>query len=115
MTDWPSTLPSGLEISGYQEPFTDSSIKSSMDAGPPKRRRRFSASIREFSGNLILTGAEVTLLETFYYDTIKQVSEFNFIHPRKGTTVVVVFSGAPSVSAIGPDLFQVGLKMEIQP
>lgn len=115
MTAWPVGVPSEFEISGYQEPFTDSSIKSSMDAGPPKRRRRFSAMTREMSGNIIMTGSEVTDLETFYYDTIKQVGEFTFLHPRKGTTINVVFNGAPSVNAIGPDLFQVGIKFEVQP
>lgn len=115
MTDWPTDIPAELEMDGYQEPFSDGSLKTNMDAGPPKRRRRFSAQVKEISGNLILTGSEVTLLETFYYDTVKQVERFNFIHPRKGTIIEVIFNGAPSVSAIGPDLFRVGLKFEVQP
>lgn len=115
MTTWPGTIPSEFEQGGYQEAFANNTIKTSMDAGPPKRRRRTTASIKLFSGFIMMTDAEVALLETFYYDTIGEVNVFDFTHPRRDTTVQVVFAEPPSLTYISPNNWRVGLKFEEQP
>lgn len=115
MTAWPSNIPDDFERDGYQETLANSMLTTNMDAGPPKRRRRFSADVKKMQGNIVMTDAEVALLETFYYTTIKQVNPFTFTHPRTGVTISVVFTEPPSLVSFAPNYWRVGIKFEVQP
>lgn len=115
MTTWPGTIPNEFEREGYQEGFANNVIKSNVDSGPPKRRRRTSANIKTLQGRIQMTTAETELLETFFYDTVGEANEFDFTHPRKETTISVVFSEPPTLVQIGPDLWSVSIKLEVQP
>jgi hypothetical protein len=106
-----------LLVSGYGEAVPDVSIKSSMDVGPAKVRRRTTAAVRPVAGKLILTLTQLGYFKTFYNTTILGGSlRFDWVDPYDGTTAVEMrFTEPPSWSAIDPDKFEVQMKMEILP
>jgi len=99
--DWPATLPQTVDRDGYDETFVDTTIRTQMDAGEPKTRRRFTAGIQPIVIRLRLTDTQVTTLETFFKtDTASGSLPFNWTHPRKGTAVVMKFKGPPKIRAL---------------
>lgn len=116
MATWPSSLPDYPEIDGYQESKQDGAVRTQMDAGPPKQRRRFSATITEFDAVFLLDDSEIDTLETFYETTLEEGTlSFDWTHPRKGTTQLFEFRGPYQVSAIGADLFRVTCPLRVLP
>lgn len=68
MATWPATLPD------WKFPLSDKAdegfLRTSMDAGPDKMRRRYSAVSRKFQTEMKITGAQRSTLNTFYHDTL---------------------------------------------
>jgi hypothetical protein len=117
MTDWPSTLPQRFLAADYSDTLPDNVIKTQMDAGPPKRRRKTTANIQVISGSMILTTTQWNSLVTFFQDTLKET--LNFTLPEPGNdgvgTLNVVFSGPPQRQYFGPGRWRVALRFEVQP
>lgn len=67
---WPTTLPVELLMRGYNQTAADVTLRSSVDAGPAKIRRRFTAGVQPITGNLILSGTELGYLRTFFDTTL---------------------------------------------
>jgi hypothetical protein len=63
---WPSSIPQNLLLSNYSETWPDIVVRTQMDAGPAKVRRRFTADVRPVKGKLTLSGIELNALRTFY-------------------------------------------------
>jgi len=115
---WPSTLP--------QKPKTDYSessgvlmLRTSMDAGPAKLRRRGQ---RPDTLNVVymLSTDQVETLNTFVKDTLKGTTRFGFPHPRLETTVEARIvpqqdGGLYNLSYVLPDLYSASLTLEILP
>jgi len=81
---WPTTLPAPLQ-DGFSETPPDTSVRSSMDSGPDKIRRRYTAGPRLFSLKYHLTKALVATLDDFFVTTSRSGSlAFNWTHPRTG-------------------------------
>lgn len=114
---WPGGLPQKLELAGFSETFPSISIETSMDAGPKKKRRKFTASVRDIAGQQIMTNAQVELLRTFYNDTTAGGSiRFDWVDPRDDSSVVEMrFKSPPKIQSFGGDAFQVQLALEILP
>lgn len=64
--NWPATLPDAPILSGYSEKDQDQQLRTAMDIGPPKVRRRFTAYTTECTINLKLTTALKDTLMNFY-------------------------------------------------
>jgi hypothetical protein len=72
---------------GFQETVQVGIIRSPMDMGPAKVRRR-NARVSTMNLSFILTTLQTQTLETFIKSDIRGVARFNFPHPRLlGTTV----------------------------
>lgn len=103
MPTWPVTLPQQFLMQGYSETPPSNIIRSTMDQGPPKDRRRSTDNERLFSVSMELTEAQIAIWEDFYYNTIQEVLPFDFPHPRTGATISVKVrnndQGAPPYSA----------------
>ncbi len=109
MADWPTTLPKPL-ISGYQEGEPRLSIASQTDIGPPKVRKRATVGIAPITMQFIMTSDQIDIFQTFYRDTTAAGSlPFQMTHPRKGTTVNILFNPeqAPNWTALSANLFRV--------
>ncbi len=115
MALWPATLPQNFEQEGYSELSPDMTVRTKMDTGPAKVRRRFTAAPYPMSGTMRMTKDQTVDLDTFYQTTTHGGADvFTFIHPRKGTTLSCRFTAPPEYSSFEHD-FNVALKFEVLP
>lgn len=116
MPDWPTSLPALPLVENYGEAQADTTIRTEMETGPAKARRRTTAGVSQLSLSYILSRAEaVTLEEFFENDLAGGALQFSFPHPRKGETVGCRFRRAPALSPINGDYFRVGVELEVLP
>ena len=115
--DWPVTLTQTLLVDGFEGSSPDLLLRSSMDAGPAKVRRRATAGARPVTGKLLLTAAELSTFKTFYDETLLSGSlRFNWLDPDDGVTAVEMrFTERPSWVSLEPDEFEVSMNLEIMP
>ncbi len=115
MVDYPASLPAPL-VSDFIEETPDFAIRTDMDAGIAKVRRRFTAISTPIQFGLVLTEAQASTLDTFYRTTTSGGTvEFNMAHPRTGTVVTCRFTAPPAYSLLGSKAYRVSLQMEILP
>lgn len=113
---WPITLPQRVER-GFTETIGVNVLRTPMDAGPAKLRRR---SIRPdiLNVSFLMTTAQVSVLEDFVLNTLQGVFRFTFIHPRKQVQVEtrIVPTGDGQYFSVGykaPEFWTVSLQLEI--
>lgn len=115
MATWPATLPAPA-LSSLQESPPDNLIRSAMDKGPAKLRRRTTANIRPISFTLMLTPAQVDVLDIFYdVTTFSGVDEFDYTHPRTGNPVTARFADRPQYQEREKVVYAVAVSLEILP
>ena len=68
MPTWPTSLPQYLLTRNYTETAPNLVIRTTMDAGPAKVRRRFTAGARPIQGLVILTEYQLAVLDEFFLD-----------------------------------------------
>lgn len=92
MVAWPASLPQKPLAEGFAEQMRKMGLRSAMDAGPAKQRRRFTAAVRTLKLRLRLTPAQVAALDTFWEtDTAGGSLSFTWVHPRTGAGVTMRF------------------------
>jgi hypothetical protein len=113
MASWPSGLPQIPLMAGYEETFPDTAIRTEMEVGPAKVRRRTSHNVRPLSVGFYLTTAQVDILDTFYSTTLSGGTlAFDHEHPRTGDAAELRFTGPPKISVAGADyLAEFGLEI----
>jgi hypothetical protein len=104
---------------GFSESIGVNIIRSPMDAGPAKQRRR-SQRPSTMDLSFILTTAQTQTLETFVFNDLEGVKRFNFQHPRLYTTVEVRIVPQSEgelfrLQYLAPGYWQASLKFEILP
>ena len=67
---WPHVLPQQLLVEGYGEQLSNQLIRTEMDAGPAKVRRRFTAAPRPVSGSIIVSPAQLVFFRAWYYNVL---------------------------------------------
>lgn len=117
MIVWPASLPQRVLAQGYAETFPKTAVRTQMDAGPDKVRRRFTAAVRDFEVSLRLTPAQAATLESFFDSTTAGGAlAFDWTHPRTGDAVSFRFKGAPRLTAVARgQRYQAALSLEILP
>ena len=63
---WPSTLPQVLLLDGLNGKKKSSVVRTEMDAGPSKQRRRYTIATKDFKGCIVVTESQRQLLSDFY-------------------------------------------------
>jgi hypothetical protein len=97
--NWPSTLPQAWLQDGYQETLPETAVRTEMDVGPAKVRRRFSVQVTPIQARMLMTTAQKGYLETFYNTTtVGGALSFNF--PNSGSDVLR-FVKSPGFSQSG--------------
>ena len=117
MADWPTTLPQEFPEEGFSLKPSVGVIRTSMDVGPAKVRRRTTSNTTEFSGTLKMTNNQYnnTFLP-FYQNNISYgATAFNWTHPINGNNCEMRIVEISSVSPAGGEYVEVSLGMEILP
>jgi len=119
MAAWPVSLPQSPLVNGYSEQMPKMGLRSSMDAGPAKQRRRFTAAVIPIGVRMALTNAQVETLVTFWDTTTSGgVLSFTWLHPRTGSAVTMRFIAdqPPDIQPLdSEDLYSVSFPLEILP
>lgn len=116
MPFWPTSLPQAPDKDGYNENPGEQSIRSSMDVGPPKVRRRNTAAIGAIACKFTMTGAQTGLLDTFYVSTVLGGSlTFDWVHPRTGISRTMRLKARPTYTPMGADVWEANCEFEVLP
>jgi len=109
---WPPELPYGLLAEGFSKQPQTNVIRSQMDAGPAKARRRYTARTVAFSGRRVFDKAELEIFERFYHTALADgVLRFQFKDPVTLQTAMFRFTSCYTVTALG-GLFEVAMELE---
>lgn len=110
MAMWPFS--ENMLRDGYVETVPNNVIRSTMDKGPQKVRRRTTANVRKIEFQLKFTRPELQTFDDFYLanDSVA----FDFTHPRTNQQVRARFTDVPSYS-LNETVWQVAVKLEILP
>ncbi|APZ53749.1 hypothetical protein [Salipiger abyssi] len=102
MPEWPADIPFFTSKSGYRHSGPDGHIlRSDMDVGPAKRRRRTSAAPEPFAGKIDrLSQAQLAAFKAFYRVALADgVLSFDATDPLTGETRRYAFDGPYQVGA----------------
>lgn len=118
---WPTTLPQVPQFNGYKRSLPNNLIRSSMDTGSDKVRKRGRFKPEVVSATYILDNAQKTTLENFVHDSLAEGAIcFNWPHPELNKLVRArLKAGSNGIFDIQPYstslMWQVSLELEIWP
>lgn len=119
MASWPSSLPDmRLPVNHTYE---DATIRTKMDAGPNKVRRRYTAVEQPFTTSMMMNGTQYQDLWDFYRNTLNGgVDRFDWDNPVDDSSVEMRFTEPPkgeikSGGSASERTWFVTLKLEIMP
>ncbi len=116
---WPTAddFPQDSQLLGYQETPPENVIRTPMDTGPPKLRRRSTAGVRNLTVFLFLDDTtQMGHLDDFYVtDTYSGSIAFEWTHPRTGATTDFRFRAPPQYRHLGNGNYRAQLELEILP
>ncbi len=116
MTVWPDTLPAAPLNDGFHETMADTLIRTGMDQGPGKVRRRGSAGVGALAMQYILSTAEVAALKAFHGDTLNGGAlAFGFTHPVTAALLNCRFKTPPAFANLNGGYFRVTIELEVLP
>jgi len=95
----------------------DNAVRSQMDAGTPKARRRFTAVGEDVRLAIVVNKAQADALDAFYSVTLKVVLPFTWKHFRKAgyPACDYRFKAPPQYVPLGFDLWRADLELERLP
>ncbi len=117
---WPGGLPQN-QFKGVADERQKGAIRTAMDAGPAKIRRRFSAVVRAINTSLMMTGTQRQTLNTFFITTLAEGSTpFTWTDPVDDTTQNFRFTAPPKFAlqqggTTGLRIWRADLMLEILP
>lgn len=112
---WPGSLP-GAIADGYQEVFPDNVIRTQMETGYPKTRKRSTAAPYQLRLLFNMTKAQVATLYTFFSSTINDgVDSFTMTHPRTGASETFRMLNPPDISIADGINYRVLIQLEQLP
>jgi len=117
MATWPASLPQTLLQASYKETLPRTKIRTQMDAGPPKQRRRYTAAPRPITACQNLTTTQVADLKTFHNTTLQGGAlAFDWTDPIPGSgTVSFRFVSEPELVPLSGKLHRAAYELEIMP
>ncbi|MEN6538924.1 MAG: hypothetical protein ABFC67_04865 [Mizugakiibacter sp.] len=114
---WPATLPPPIADNSTAYSGVSNVLRTEMDAGVAKVRRRFTAVATPFACTLRLTQAQYQTLITFYATTLQDALPFDWTDFRTGVTATYRFVQRPAGQYIQGSVnrWQVTLQLELLP
>lgn len=117
MATWPSSsLGDKPMYEGYAESLPDVLVRSQVDAGVDKVRRRYTAGVRPIAMQLTLSSTQVDDLDAFFVTTLKHGAErFDWKHPRTCSTAEFRFTSPPRYEPISATHMRTRFTLELLP
>lgn len=118
MASWPATVPDYLMKDALSETLPNNTIRSNMEVGPAKVRRRGTSAVRPISGKIRLAASQAADLDTFYSATTQCGSiQFDWKHPRTREVVNMRFVSPPVIVPYGTEgnRWAASLQLEVLP
>jgi hypothetical protein len=116
MPAWPATLPSSPLSDGFRETLPDTVIRTQMDQGPAKLRRRTGAGTAQMSLAYLMDRAQVEALTDFFNEEVAGGAyAFTFAHPVTGAGLSCRFRQPPQYAPLNGEWFRVSLELEALP
>ena len=113
---WPSALPQRVLAPGYDEQPPELTLRTPMDAGPAKVRRRFTAGPRPIRASVRLSMAQRQALDDFFVTVLAGGAlPFDWSHPVTSASATFRFRSPPRITARTATLFDAALDLEILP
>lgn len=110
---WPATLPQIPLVEGYLERFGPNTIRTPMDWGPAKRRRRFTKSHDPHQFAFEVDGTQLATFKAFYKTTILHGAlSFDYTHPTDGVTATFAMLDEPNIVPVGGNYYRVSFSAE---
>lgn len=117
MASWPATLPSLPLLRGWSESEPDIVLRTPMEVGPPKGRRRSTAGVRPQTVSLVLTLDERATFRTWFADQVAHGAlPFQWTHPIERVAIALRITAPPKWDSVGdPKQVQLTLQLEVLP
>lgn len=114
---WPSTLPQTPVMDGVTYTPWQNAVRTEMDAGVPKMRRRFTAVGDDCRLAVLVDRTQADTLQAFYDVTLKTVLPFTWKHFRKAgfPACDYRFKSPPTYAPAGGNLWRAELDLERLP
>lgn len=115
MATWPNTLPQPL-ASGYSIQPQQAFIRTDMDQGPARQRRRFTTTPSSYDVQWLMTEAEFAIFESWYRDEADDGAAWFTIglNNGKGLQNVEARFQQPWVAASASTKYQVSATLEVR-
>ena len=117
---WPPTLPDRFLAGGFNMASANTALRTEMDTGVAKTRRRYSVSIFNVTGRIVVrendTLTEMSTLMEFWDSTLGQGAKwFEWTHPANpNETKEFRFLKQPNYRFIDADQWSVDLSLEMR-
>lgn len=100
---WPAGLPQAPLVAQLVESFPDEVIRTPMEVGPAKVRRRLAAGVTPVQVELALSRSQAATFRAFFRDACESGAlPFEWKDHRTGDTVIYRFVGVPDVRPSAP-------------
>lgn len=115
-TIWPSVLQERLNQSGFTTTYGDTTIASTVEVGPKKKRARYTKGIDQFACTIDVELSDYETFETFYKTSLGNgVLTFLYNHPMTQVETEFRFVEPPSITTLGGRWFRLGFVWEEMP
>lgn len=114
MVDWPSELPQYPLADGWRETGPDNVVRTPMDVGPAKVRRRSTSAPWTATAAFRLTAAQLATFRAFLaVDLADRSLSYDWAHPVSGADATWRITEPPQLSPIAGGLYwRVDLTLE---
>lgn len=113
---WPVSLQQILSEANFGLAIGETTLRSDMEVGPQKVRRRFTKGVNLFSASIYLTVSEYTIFYNFFNTTLNGGTlSFTYNHPITQVPTIFRFKSAPKVSSMGGGQFMTSFEWEELP
>lgn len=113
---WPDALPAAPLLESFSETPADTAIRTDMEQGPAKTRRRTTAGVAMLTCVYLLSKSQTAALDAFFAEACAGGAlGFVMTHPRTGLSVSCRFTQPPQYIPTNGAYFKAQLKLEVLP
>ncbi len=113
---WPPSLPQSPLVEAYDEQLADTTLRTQMDAGPAKARRRYATGVGNLTVQMFMNETQQQTFWSFFETTIAGGAlRFEFTHPRLDTSVECRIVPRATLPKLRPGLYQLRMNLEVLP